>query len=227
MLDRFKREIRTARRVTHRNVVRTYDFGDVGGLKFISMEYVKGVTLKQIIRKKGALPLGIGLRIAKQTASALAAAHDEGVLHRDVKPQNIILTPTSEVKIMDFGIARPKGQEGTGMTATGLIIGTPDYMSPEQVQGKRDIDHRCDIYSLGVVYYEIFTGILPFSAESAFDLAMKHVQEDAPPPRSINRDLPEPLELVILRCLQKSPADRYQKVKDLQADLLRSYRAAE
>jgi serine/threonine-protein kinase len=220
MLDRFKQEIRVARSVTHRNVVRTYDFGDVQGVKFISMEYVQGVTLKQLIRKKGALPLGVGLRIAKQTSAGLAAAHHQGVVHRDVKPQNIILTQASEVKIMDFGIARPKESGGSGMTATGLIMGTPDYMSPEQVQGKRDLDQRSDIYSLGVVFYEMFTGILPFSGDSAINVAMKHVQEQSPPPRSINQTIPPPLELVILRCLRKSPAERYQKVEDLQNDLL-------
>jgi serine/threonine-protein kinase len=219
ILDRFKQEIRVARRVTHRNVVRTYDFGDMQGVKFISMEYIQGVTVKQLIRKKGALPLGVGVRIAKQTAAGLAAAHHQGVVHRDVKPQNIILTPASDVKIMDFGIARPQGKSASDMTATGLIMGTPDYMSPEQVQGKRDLDHRSDIYSLGVVFFEMFTGILPFSGDSAINVAMKHVQEQPPSPRSINQTLPTPLELIILRCLQKSPAERYQKVEDLQADL--------
>jgi serine/threonine-protein kinase len=219
ILDRFKREIRVARRVSHRNVVRTYDFGDMQGVKFISMEYIQGVMLKQLIRKKGALPLGVGVRIAKQTAAGLAAAHQEGVVHRDVKPQNIILTPASEVKIMDFGIALPQGKRGSDMTATGLIMGTPDYMSPEQVQGKRDLDHRSDIYSLGVVLYEMFTGILPFSGDSAINIAMKHVQEQPPSPRSINHTLPTVLELIIMRCLQKSPSERYQKVEDLQADL--------
>jgi serine/threonine-protein kinase len=219
ILDRFKREIRVARRVSHRNVVRTYDFGDMQGVKFISMEYIQGVTLKQLIRKKGALPLGVGVRIAKQTAAGLAAAHHQGVVHRDVKPQNVILTPASEVKIMDFGIALPQGKKGSDMTATGLIMGTPDYMSPEQVQGKRDLDHRSDIYSLGVVFYEMFTGILPFTGDSAINIAMKHVQEQAPSPRSINQAMPTVLELIIMRCLQKSPAERYQKVEDLQADL--------
>jgi serine/threonine-protein kinase len=184
------------------------------------MEYIQGVTLKQLIRKKGALPLGVGVRIAKQTAAGLAAAHHQGVVHRDVKPQNIILTPASEVKIMDFGIALPQeGKKGSDMTATGLIMGTPDYMSPEQVQGKRDLDHRSDIYSLGIVFYEMFAGILPFTGDSAINIAMKHVQEQAPSPRSINQTLPTVLELIIMRCLQKSPAERYQKVEDLQADL--------
>jgi serine/threonine-protein kinase len=217
-LDRFKQEIRVARRVTHRNVVRTYDIGDMEGIKFISMEYVQGMTLKQLIRKRGALPVAVGIRIAKQASAGLAAAHQQGVVHRDVKPQNIILTPASEVKIMDFGIARPADKRG--ITATGLIIGTPDYMSPEQVQGKKDLDHRSDIYSLGVVFYEMFTGLLPFSGDSHISIAMKHLQEEPPPPRTINRNISDPLELIILRCMKKSPAERYQKVEELQTDLL-------
>lgn len=224
LLERFKQEIRVARRVTHRNVVRTYDIGDMEGIKFISMEYIQGMTLKQLIRKRGALPIGVGVRIAKQTASGLAAAHHQGVVHRDIKPQNIILTPASEVKIMDFGIARPVDKGG--MTETGLIIGTPDYMSPEQVQGKKDLDHRSDIYSMGVVLYEIFTGILPFAGESSIAVAMKHVQEDPAPPRSINQNISSALELIIVRCMRKDPAKRYQKVEDLLADLVTPSRQA-
>ena len=218
LLERFKQEIRVARKVTHRNVVRTYDIGDTEGVKFISMEYVQGMTLKQLIRKRGALPVGVGLQIAKQASAGLKAAHQQGVVHRDVKPQNIILTPASEVKIMDFGIARPADK--SGMTATGLIVGTPDYMSPEQVQGKKDLDHRSDIYSLGVVFYEMFTGVLPFSGDSHIAIAMKHVHEEPPNPRSINNTITLPLELIILRCMKKEPVERYQKVEDLQADLL-------
>jgi serine/threonine-protein kinase len=218
MLERFKQEIRVARKVTHRNVVRTYDIGDTEGVKFISMEYVQGMTLKQLIRKRGALPVGVGVQIAKQVSAGLKAAHQQGVVHRDVKPQNIILTPASEVKIMDFGIARPADK--SGMTATGLIVGTPDYMSPEQVQGKKDLDHRSDIYSLGVVFYEMFTGVLPFSGDSHIAIAMKHVQEEPPNPRSINNTITLPLELIILMCMKKAPAERYQKVEELQADLL-------
>jgi serine/threonine-protein kinase len=217
ILARFKDEIRLARRITHRNVVRTYDFGDLEGVKFISMEYVQGVTLKQLIKKKGALPLGIGLRIARQTCSALAAAHEQGVVHRDVKPQNIMLTPTSEVKIMDFGIARPVDRRG--VTATGLSIGTPDYMSPEQAQGKQNLDHRSDIYSAGVVFFEMFTGSLPFTGETAISIAMKHVQEAPPSPRKIKPDLPPALEALLLKALHKDPTRRHQKITDVLAEL--------
>ena len=207
MLERFKREIKLARRIAHRNVVRTFDFGEDNGLNFISMEYVQGITLKQLIRGKGALPVGVGLRIAKQTCAGLIAAHEQGIVHRDVKPENIILTPTSEVKIMDFGIARPYGMEGAeanSVTTTGLVLGTPDYMSPEHAQGKQDLDHRSDIYSVGVVFYELFTGILPFTGDTPVAVALKHVRETAAPPREVRPELPPELEASIVKCLEKN-----------------------
>ena len=216
-IERFKRETKTARRIADRTVVRTYDFGDTEGFKFITMEYVQGITLKQLLKNKGALPLGIGLRIGRQICSGLIAAHEEGIVHRDVKPQNILLTQTSGVKIMDFGIARPKDTKG--LTATGLVIGTPDYMSPEQAQGKQDLDHRSDIYSAGVVFYEMFTGALPFRGESSIGTAMQHIQQPPTPPRQVNPGLPQALEAIILRCLEKAPAERYQKMAELQRDL--------
>ena len=156
ILERFKTEIRVARRITHRNIVRTFDFGEAGGIRFITMEFVQGMTLKQLIRSRGALPLSVGLQIAKQATAGLVAAHEANVVHRDVKPQNIMLTHQSDVKIMDFGIVRE--QEKSGTTQTGLVMGTPDYMSPEQAQGKDDLDYRSDVYSMGVVLYEMFTG---------------------------------------------------------------------
>ena len=175
ILERFKTEIRVARRITHRNVVRTFDFGDANGIKFISMEFVQGMTLKQLIRSKGALPISVGLQIAKQACNGLVAAHEQGVVHRDVKPQNMMLTPQSEVKIMDFGIVRENGE--SSMTQTGLVIGTPDYMSPEQAEGKADLDQRSDIYSFGVVLYEIFTGSTPFKGTTPMGVAMQHIQD--------------------------------------------------
>jgi serine/threonine-protein kinase len=219
ILDRFKQEIRVARRVTHRNVVRTFDIGEERGIKFITMEFVQGITLKRLVQAKGALPLEVGLGIAKQTCVGLTAAHEQGVVHRDVKPQNIILTPTSEVKIMDFGIARPLNM--AEITAAGLVMGTPQYMSPEQAQGKQDLDERSDIYSLGVVLYEMFTGVLPFRADTPLAIAMKHVQEDPVPPRRVLATIPEPLDDVILRCMKKDRAVRYQKMVDLHADLVK------
>ncbi|HXV59087.1 MAG TPA: protein kinase, partial [Vicinamibacteria bacterium] len=218
MVERFKTEIRVARRITHRNVVRTFDFGDADGIKFISMEFVQGMTLKQLIRTKGALPLGVGLQIAKQACAGLRAAHEQGVVHRDVKPQNIMLTPQGDVKIMDFGIVRDPERSST--TQTGLIMGTPDYMSPEQAQGQGGLDPRSDIYSLGVVLFEMFTGDVPFSG-TPFAVAMKHVREEPPPPRAANPSLPVAMEEIVLRCLKKKPVERYARVSDLAADLNR------
>ncbi len=228
ILERFKTEIRVARRIAHRNVVRTYDFGDADGIQFISMEFIQGMTLKQLFRSKGALPLGVGLQIAKQAASGLVAAHEMGVVHRDVKPHNIMLTPQSEVKIMDFGIVRDTTRSReSGMTETGIIMGTPDYMSPEQAMGKEDLDQRSDVYSFGVVLYEMFTGAVPFRGESAISIAMKHVQEEPKAPRAVNPDMPPELEILIQRAMRKPPEARYPRMADLLADLYRLSKAAE
>lgn len=224
ILERFKTEIRVARRIAHRNVVRTYDFGDAQGIKFISMELIQGMTLKQLIRSRGALPLGVGLSIAKQASAGLVAAHELGVVHRDVKPHNIMLTPQSEVKIMDFGIVRDPKE--SNVTQTGLIMGTPDYMSPEQAQGRGDLDQRSDIYSFGVVLYEMFTGALPFRGETPIAVAMKHIQEQPRAPRAVAPSIPIELEKVIQRSMQKNPDARYQRMADVQIELFRLSKAA-
>jgi serine/threonine-protein kinase len=222
LLDRFKQEIKLARRITHRNVLRTHDFGEAGGTPYISMEYLEGVTLKDLIRNRGALPLGIGLRVAKQACQGLEAAHHTGVVHRDIKPQNMLILPeTGELKIMDFGISRVsemKGAEAAGLTGTGMVMGTPDYMPPEQAQGKT-ADFRADIYSLGVVLFEVFTGRLPFDGAGAMDVVIAHIQKAPPAPRTLNPSVPAELEAVILRCLQKAPDQRYARIEDLLADL--------
>ena len=163
LLDRFKQEIRLARRITHPNILRTHDLGETGGLRYLSMEFVRGLTLKQLVEAGDILPTPVGLRIAKQICAGLAAAHEVGVIHRDIKPQNIIIEATGGLKIMDFGIARLK--EERGMTAEGTVVGTPDYMSPEQARGVA-LDFRSDIYSTGVVLYEVFTGTLPFDGDT-------------------------------------------------------------
>jgi HAMP domain-containing protein/predicted Ser/Thr protein kinase len=221
LLDRFKREIKLARRITHRNVLRTHDFGEAEGTPYISMEYLEGVTLKDLVRGKGALPLPVGLRIAKQMCLGLEAAHQEGVVHRDIKPQNMLIIPeTGDLKIMDFGIARVSEMKAgaAGLTSTGTVMGTPDYMPPEQAQGL-PADFRSDIYSLGIVFYEIFTGHLPFSGDSVMAVVLAHIQKPAPVPRQANPAIPPELEAIILRCLEKSPAKRYQRVEDVLEDL--------
>jgi eukaryotic-like serine/threonine-protein kinase len=217
LLERFKQEIKLARRITHRNVLRTHDFEESGGTPYISMEYLEGVTLKDLLRSKGALPLGVGLRVAKQVCQGLEAAHEQGVVHRDIKPQNMLILPeTGELKIMDFGIARVSEMKGAaaGLTSTGMVMGTPDYMPPEQAQGK-SADFRSDIYSLGVVLYEIFTGRLPFDGASAMEVVVAHIQKAPVPPRTLTPALPAELDAVILRCLEKSPERRYARVADL------------
>jgi eukaryotic-like serine/threonine-protein kinase len=217
LVDRFKQELKLARRITHRNVLRTHDFGESGGLPYISMEYLEGVTLKDLIRSKGALPLAVGLRIAKHMCYGLEAAHAEGVVHRDVKPQNMLILPeTGDLKIMDFGIAHRSEVEGgiSGLTSDGTVMGTPDYMPPEQATGGQ-ADFRSDIYSLGVVLFEMFTGQLPFTGEKVVQIILSHVQKPVPKPRSINPQVPDDLETIILRCLDKKPANRYQKVSEV------------
>ena len=217
LVDRFKQEIKLARRITHRNVLRTHDFGETEGTPYISMEYLEGVTLKDLIRGKGALPLPVGLRIAKQMCLGLEAAHQQGVVHRDIKPQNMLIIPeTGDLKIMDFGIARVSEMKAgaAGLTSTGTVMGTPDYMPPEQAQGQ-PADFRSDIYSLGVVLYEIFTGHLPFGGDSVMAVVLAHIQRPAPPPRQANPAIPPELEAIILRCLEKSPQKRYQRVEEI------------
>ena len=219
LLDRFKQEIKLARKITHRNVLRTHDFGEADGVSYISMEFLEGVTLKDLIKGRGALPLGVGLSIAKQMCNGLEAAHLTGVVHRDIKPQNMLILPESgELKIMDFGIARVsevKGGEVSGLTTAGTVMGTPDYMPPEQAQG-HPADFRSDIYSMGVVLFESFTGLLPFTGDTLMAIIMGHLQKAPPKPRSVNPRVSVELEAVILRCLEKDPGRRFSQVGDLQ-----------
>ena len=218
LLDRFKQEIRLARRITHPNILRTHDLGESGGLRYLSMEFVRGLTLKQLVEAGDILPTPVGLRIAKQICAGLAAAHEVGVIHRDIKPQNIIIEATGGLKIMDFGIARLK--EERGMTAEGTVVGTPDYMSPEQARGIA-LDFRSDIYSTGVVLYEVFTGTLPFEGDTPLAVVLKHIQEKPPSPQTRNPKIDPKTSQIILKCMQKDPKDRFQSVNDLYEALTR------
>jgi serine/threonine protein kinase len=220
-LRRFRHEAVVARRLQHPNAVRVDDL-DVteDGRPFIVMEYVEGRNLREVIRHEGALSLRRSVRIARQVASALAAAHELGIVHRDIKPDNILLTGKGDAetaKVLDFGIAKMKesavGDSGAVATRTGMVVGTPQYISPEQAMGRRgsDLDGRADLYSLGVVLYEMVTGRLPFESDTAMGIILHHLQTPPPSPRDVRPDLgiPEPLSDVLLRALEKLPEKRF------------------
>jgi len=215
-LERLKREVSSARRVTHSNVIRIHDISEHNGLHYISMEFFEGLNLKDYIKKTGALSLMQALNIALQICDGLDAAHRQGVIHRDLKSQNVIVGSSNHVKIIDFGLARAENLEG--LTVTGLIMGTPEYMAPEQVAGK-SVDERADIYSLGIILYEMFTGRVPFTGESAIAVGFKQLKEDPPKPREINAQIPAEVESVILRALEKNPLSRFSSVAELKASL--------
>ena len=212
LLDRFKQEIRLARRITHANVLRTHDLGEWNGLKFLSMEFVEGQTLEQVLESEGILPTPVALRIAKQVCAGLAAAHEVGVIHGDIKSQNIIVEPAGGLKIMDFGSARLTDERG--MTVNGTVIGTLGYMSPEQARGL-PLNFRSDIYSTGIVLYEIFTGSLPFEGDSPLAVVLKHVNNAPPLPRSKNPRIDARVAAIITKCIEKDAASRFQSVGEL------------
>jgi len=220
-LDRFKQEIRLARKIAHRNVVRTYDLGEQNGMYYLTMEYVEGTSLKQLIVSRGKLPVEVTLTVGKQLCRALEVAHAEGVIHRDIKPQNIVVEPNGFLKVMDFGIARlanpPKGK---GLTEAGTAIGTPDYMSPEQLSGL-ELDPRSDLYAAGVVLFECLTGRLPFEAETTWALVAKHLEEEPPDPRTTNPDVPGALAVVILKAMAKDPKKRFESASQMHDALAR------
>ncbi|MHB8095024.1 MAG: protein kinase domain-containing protein [Candidatus Aminicenantales bacterium] len=215
-IDRFKNELKIARKITHRNICRMHDIGEEGFLHYITMEYVAGEDLKRFIRRAGTLSTGKAIHIAQQVCEGLAEAHRLGVIHRDLKPQNIMIDENGNAKIMDFGIARFVDTER--MTGSGVMIGTPEYMSPEQAE-LLDVDRRADIYSLGVVLYEMVSGRVPFDGETPLSIAMKHKTEKPRNVRELNAQVPPALEGVIAKCLSKSPADRYQSAEELMAAL--------
>lgn len=215
-LERMKREVSAARRITHPNVIRIHDIAETGGLHYVSMEYFHGPSLKQFIKSSPSISIPMAANIAYQICDGLDEAHKQGVIHRDLKSQNIIVGQNNHVKIIDFGLAQSAHQQG--MTATGLIMGTPEYMSPEQVSGKR-VDERADIYSLGIILYELFTGRVPFSGDSAIAVGFKQLKDDPPKPTELNPQLPESIEKVILKALEKDPIRRYSSVSAMKAEL--------
>ena len=216
MIQRFKNELKFARKIAHRHVCRMYDLNEEEGTPYITMEYVRGENLKSSIRKKGKLSEKLAVSIAKQVCEGLAEAHELGVVHRDLKPQNIMIDESGNAKVMDFGIAR--SIEAAGVTQTGVMIGTPDYMSPEQAEGE-EADQRSDIYALGVILYEMVTGGVPFKGDTAFSVALKHKTKLPQDPKKLNPELSESLSRLILICMEKERERRYQSAEALLNDL--------
>src|SRR5438046_4820367 len=216
VLRRFKQELILARQVTHKNVIRIFDLGEAEGIKFISMDYIEGQDLRSLLRQKGRLAPEEATAIIAQVCQALEAAHAEGVVHRDLKPQNIMLDSQGRATVMDFGIAR--SMELTGMTQTGALLGTPDYMSPEQAKGQ-EVDARSDLFTLGIIFYELLTGKTPYRADTVLGTLLKRTQERARPPIELDPDLPRYLSDVVVRCLEIDPQLRYQSASALTSDL--------
>src|SRR5262245_54226190 len=226
IVARFSREARAASRISHPNALSVTDFGeDESGHVFLVMEFLSGKTLKQVIRDAGPLPLARVVDIARQIGDALHAAHEQGVVHRDLKSDNIMLLDTmtgDHAKVLDFGIAKinePDGVVDTGLTAPNLVIGTPQYMSPEQCSQDSEIDARSDIYSFGVILYEMLVGHVPFSGDSPTMVMMKHLQEPVPSVLEEREDLPASVARVVARAMAKVAGNRYQNVADRVEDL--------
>jgi predicted Ser/Thr protein kinase len=211
--ERLHREAQAAGKLSHPNIVTIYDVGSEGNLQYIAMEYLEGQTLEQLIKKQVHFSYKIIATIVSQICQALEYAHDQGIVHRDIKPANIMVLPDYSIKVMDFGIARV---DSSSMTRTGIAMGTPNYIAPELLQGKL-ADRRCDIFSLGVVIYELLTGRRPFKGENLTALIYSIVNDDPPPPSSINDNIPLLFDHVAVKALRKNPLERYQKASELRA----------
>lgn len=219
-VERFRREAQAAANLSHPNVVGVYDWGAQDGTYFIVMEYIDGPSLSKVLRSDGPIHPRRAAEIAAEVAAGLGFAHSRGVVHRDVKPGNVLLTRTGEAKVTDFGIARALSSPDEDLTQAGSVMGTATYFSPEQAQGL-PVDPRSDLYSLGVVLYELVTGRPPFTGETPLAIAYKHVQDDPPFPSTVMSGLPQPLEAIIMKLLAKSPEGRYGSAEEVRADLNR------
>jgi len=215
---RFRHEIKLARKVTHKNVCRIHEYGEDGSLRYISMELIEGIDLKQFLKARGVPPASQAFEIALQVADGLQAIHDVGIIHRDLKTPNLMLDGSGVIKLMDFGIAKKSGVEATAATATGMVVGTPDYMSPEQARGLK-VDFRSDVYALGIVVFELFTGTLPFAADTAVATILKHISEAPPLDGPAAAGIPEPVRAVLKKALAKEPEDRHASVREMRAAL--------
>ncbi|MCJ7684678.1 MAG: serine/threonine protein kinase, partial [Desulfobacteraceae bacterium] len=206
-VERFKNELKLARDITHKNVCRMYDLNEEQGTHYITMEYISGGDLKRFIKRSKQLGISTAISIAKQICEGLAEAHELGVVHRDLKPNNIMIDDNRNARIMDFGIARSLSTKG--LTGKGVMIGTPEYMAPEQVEGK-DVDQRSDIYSLGIILYEMVTGRVPFEGDTPFTIGVKHKSEIPKDPKELNAQLTYDFSSMIMKCLEKERGNRYQ-----------------
>jgi serine/threonine-protein kinase len=219
-LSRFQREARVVAKLEHPNIVSVYDFSDHAGQPYLVMRYIEGETLKARLGR-GALPLEETLKVIHSVGAALSYAHGEGVLHRDIKPSNVMLTPKGDVFLTDFGLARI-AQAGESTLSQDSVLGTPQYISPEQAKGERDLDARTDVYSLGVVVYELLVGRVPYQADTPYAVVHDHIFTPLPMPRAINPKLPEPLERFLLKALSKDRDERFASVGDMMQALNRA-----
>jgi eukaryotic-like serine/threonine-protein kinase len=217
-LHRFKQELILARQVTHRNVIRIFDLGEADGVKFITMEYIDGRDLKSLLREKGKFPPAEVTGVIEQICRALEAAHMEGVIHRDLKPQNVMVDAQGKASVMDFGIARSMEIGSGGMTQTGALVGTPEYMSPEQAKGEK-VDARSDLFSLGIIFYELLTGNSPYKADTAMQSLYKRTVEPARPPIELISDIPQELSDIVLHCLEIDKTKRFGTATEILEDL--------
>src|SRR5579862_3171171 len=216
-VERFRREAQSAAGLNHPNIVSVFDRGRAEGTYYIAMEYLDGRTLKELLVRNGPTPVPIAIDYARQILGALAFAHRNGIVHRDIKPHNIVVGRDGRLKVTDFGIARSGASQ---MTEAGSIVGTAQYLSPEQARGA-PVDPRSDLYSLGIVLYEMLTGKVPFTGDTPVEIAMKHLQSTAEPPSSLRPEVPRELDAVVMRAIAKDPEQRYGTAEEMDADLAR------
>src|SRR6184192_95819 len=216
-VERFRREAKNAASLSHPNIVSIYDRGEAEGTYYIAMEYLDGRSLKELIVSRGPAPVNIAIDYARQILAAIRFAHRHGIVHRDIKPHNVLVDAEGRLKVTDFGIARAGASQ---MTEAGSIIGTAQYLSPEQAKGA-PVDQTSDLYSVGVVLYELLTGVVPFTGDTPVEIAMKHLSATPEPPSAKRPDVPRELDMVVLRALAKDPEDRYATAAEMEADLAR------
>src|SRR5436190_17376297 len=221
-VERFRREAKNAASLSHPNIVSIYDRGEAEGTYYIAMEYLDGRSLKELIVARGPAPIHLAVDYTRQILAAIRFAHRHGIVHRDIKPHNVLVDGEGRLKVTDFGIARAGVSQ---MTEAGSIIGTAQYLSPEQARGA-PVDQTSDLYSVGVVLYELLTGLVPFSGDTPVEIAMKHLSTVPEPPSSRRAEIPRDLDMIVLRALGKDPAERYQSADEMDADLARVQRGA-